>query len=236
MSRRIEGGVSPQLNTNISSSTSTAAQAQSIPSVREQMVDALFRRTKPRSLDEEAFPELAEVLAMLRRFARKLAVMAGDDEGDYRVTLVESGIAMVDEHGEIGFGAGFLASQRDRRELLIGVLAHEIGHRPKRWAEYKVRRELDVEELQALCRHEETRADIFSGKGLAELSLSCDPLCNFLLATETATPHPEYHPADVRAEVIRDAHAGRAYRVENRRKLFPEFDRARSVKNNLGEY
>lgn len=235
MSGRIQGGGPPQLNTNISSSTSTAAQAEQIPSVREQMVDALFRRTRPRSLNEKDFPELAELLAMLRRYAMKLAVMAGDAEDDYRITLAESGIAMIDEHGEICFGADFLLHHQEEQELLIGVLAHEIGHRPKRWAEYKVRKQLGVEEMQTLCRHEETRADIFSGKGLAELQLSCEALCAYLL-DHAASPHPEYHPAEVRAEVIRDAHAGRAYRVENRRKLFPEFDRANSAKNNLGEY
>ena len=46
----------------------------------------------------------------------------------------------------------------------------------------------------------------------------------------------EYFDAKTRGEVIRDAHAGRAYRTDNRKKLFPEFDRMTSPKGHLGEF
>ena len=142
---------------------------------------------------------------------------------------------MIDEDGLIYMGAGFLEACKDNPEVLIGVLAHEIGHRPKRWREYDTRRQLTREELEALCREEETRADIFAGKALAEMNLSCEPLAEFLAEVQQK-PHPEYFDAKTRGEVIRDAHAGRAYRSDNRKKLFPEFDRMTSPKGHLGEF
>lgn len=235
MSRRIEGGLSARLNSNAATSSSSAGQAAETPLVGDQMVSALFGRQRPPILDEDEFPELAAMVRMLNRYRRKLAVMAGDDEDDYVVVLADGTLAMIDELGTIYFGAGFILQCKDVPEILVGALAHEIGHRPKRWIEYRVRKRLSVDEMHALCRHEETRADIFAGKGLAELGLACEPLCQYLLRY-AASPHPDYHPAEVRADVIRDSHAGRAYRVAARRKLFPEFDKVASPKNNLGEY
>jgi hypothetical protein len=165
----------------------------------------------------------------------KLARMAGDKEEDYLLALADGTIAMIDERGVIYVGAGFVAAFKRQLEVLIGAIAHEIGHRPKRWTEYQSRRQLSVKEIEYICRHEETRADIFAGKALAELGMECEPLCQFL-ARVADKPHREYFPADVRAQVIRDAHAGRTYRVENRRKIFPGFDRMTRPKGDLGEF
>ncbi len=72
-------------------------------------------------------------------------------------------------------------------------------------------------------------------KALAEMGMSCEPLASFLEDIEDK-PHPEYFPAEVRGEVIRDAHAGRAYRAKNRRSMFPGMERMTSAKGHLGEY
>ncbi|MEL6338762.1 MAG: hypothetical protein AAFQ65_02575 [Myxococcota bacterium] len=235
MAGRIEGGISPRLDPRADSPSSAAGQAADVPRVGDQMVHALFGRQQPPVLDPDSHPILAALIRMLNRYRKKLAVMAGDDSDDYVVVLADGTLAMIDELGTIYFGAGFLMQCKDVPEILVGALAHEIGHRPKRWVEYRVRKKLTPDEIHALCRHEETRADIFAGKGLAELGMECEPLCQFLLRFGQ-NPHPDYHPAEVRAAVIRDAYSSRAYRVQNRRKLFPEFDKAFSPKNDLGEY
>ena len=234
MSKRIEGGLSSQLNP-FGPQWSTQKSAEQVPQVGAQIQQALFGRAKPPLLDPAQFPQLAEQLRLLNRYKKKLAAMAGDEDDDYEVVLAEGTIAQIDENGTIYVGARFLAAFSDKPEVLVGVLAHEVGHRPKRWGEYRVRRQLTHEELSALCRHEETRADLFAGKALAEMDLDAEPLVEFLERIEQG-PHPEYFPAKVRAEIIRDAHAGRAYGRESRRKLFPEFDRMRSPKGHLGEY
>jgi hypothetical protein len=230
---RIEGGSSPRLHSE--SPQVGAKESGRAAEIGNQIQQALFSRPAPLVLDPARFPELAAMLQQLRNYKKKLAVMAGDKDEDYELNLAEGEIAMIDGEGRIFLGRKFLAAFKDTPEVVVGALAHEIGHRPKRWSEYRTERQLTRAELDELCRHEETRADIFAGKALAEMGLTCEPLVGFLAAVEEG-PHPQYFPAKVRAEVIRDAHAGRTYRAENRRKIFPEFDRMTAPKGHLGEY
>lgn len=233
MSTRIEGRLSTALNPF--GPDWATGQAAPAPSIGRQVQSALFGRPKPPLLDPARFPELAAELAKLHKAKRKIATMAGDKDEDYLLALADGTLAMIDEFGVIYLGAGFVAAFAHQPEVLVGALAHEIGHRPKRWDRYQGDKQLTREQMQAICRHEETRADIFAGKALAELGLACEPLIAFLERIEVG-PHPEYFPAAVRGEVIRDAHAGRAYRADARRKLFPEFDRMTAPKGHLGEY
>ena len=230
----IDSAVSTQLNP-FGPQWPQAKQTGETASIGQQVQAALFGRTKPPVLDPALFPGLAYALKKLFALKKKLATMAGDEENDYQIVLADGTIGMIDAEGVIYIGAGFLAAYGDNDAVLAGVLAHEIGHRPKRWHEYQERRELTKRDLEELCRYEETRADIFSGKALAELQLSSEPLVEFLQKVADK-PHPDYFPADVRAEVIRDAHAGREYRVKSRKKLFSEFDRMTSPKGHLGDY
>ena len=234
MSRPVDGGLSTRLNP-FGPQWPNAKGTDQAPTVGSQVKQVLFGRLKPAVLDPALFPMIAEQLKLLRKYKKKLAVMAGDEEGDYDIQLCEGTVAMIDEEGTIFVGRGFLQACKDHDEVLVGVLAHEVGHRPKRWNQYETRRQLTYDELKMLCRHEETRADIFAGKALAEMGMDAEPLCEFLQAVEDG-PHPEYFPAEVRGEVIRDAHAGRTYRADNRRKMFPGFDRMTSPKGHLGEY
>ncbi len=213
------------------------AQAKSAekPQVGKQVQQALFGKARPPLLDPAKFPQLGEQLKLLAKYKKKLAEMAGDEDDDYRLALADGTIAMIDQEGTIFVGAGFLQACGDQAEVMVGVLAHEIGHRPKRWNAYRTRRQLSREELETLCRHEETRADIFAGKALAEMEMDWEPLAAFLLRIQDK-PHPEYFDAQTRAEVVRDAHEGRAYRTKARRALFPEYHRMKSPKGHLGEY
>jgi len=229
---RIDGGLSTQLNPF--GPDWSAGKVGEAPAVGQQVQQALFGRAKPPLLDPARFPELAAMMSQLYKVKKKLAAMAGDKDEDYLIALADGALAMIDEYGVIYVGAGFMAAHLDAPEVLVGALAHEIGHRPKRWNEYKTQRRLTREELLALCRHEETRADIFAGKALAELELDCQPLIDFLARIEDG-PHPEYFPAAVRGEVIREAYEARRYRALARKKLFPELDRMTSPKGHLGE-
>ena len=237
MSNRIEGGAGPSLHPSFQQPSISGRTAAEVPSVGQQVQQALFNRPRPVVLDPAQFPMLAEQMRLLAKFKKKLAQLAGDDDDDYSLNLADGTIAQIDEQGNIFVGAQFLADNKDKPELLIGVLAHEIGHRPKRWKNYRVRRELTKDDLEALCRHEETRADLFSGKALAEMDMACEPVIEFLLRHGAdANPHPEYFPAEVRASVIRDAHTSRRYARESRKKLFPDYERFHAPKGHLGEF
>lgn len=201
-------------------------------SVGEQVTDNLFGKKKPRVLDPDD-PDTAALMARLHAFRKKLAGLAGDKDGDYDLTLAEGTIAMIDEDGLIYVGKQFLLDNSSQVDLQVGVLAHEIGHRPKRWREYRQSAPVSQEETEDLCRLEETRADYFAGYALAQLGLQCEPLCRFLAEIEDE-PHPEYFPAPLRAVTIRDGFEHGQRRAANLQKFFPEFARMRSAKGDLG--
>jgi hypothetical protein len=199
--------------------------------VGDAVQDNLFGKPKPRRLDLD--PESAALMARLHAFRKKLARLAGDREDDYDLTLASGTIASIDRNGLIYVGRDFLFSWAHEPDAQVGVIAHEIGHRPKRWAEYRQDAPRTREEMEDLCRLEETRADYFCGWSMAQLGLTVEPVCQFLSAVATH-PHPEYFPADVRVETIREAFGAGERKVKNMRKFFPELARLTSAKEDLG--
>lgn len=212
-------------------------QPEAIKSVGEQIQESLFSRPAPMLLEPSAYPELMQMLVVLNTYRRKLAMMIGDRDQDYSFALAQDTIAAIDERGIIFLGAQFLLSHKNNLDVVVGAIAHEIGHRPKRMRQLARQdtRELTVPEKQALLLHEEIRADSFAGRGLAELGFSCEPLIEFLRQV-SVHPHPEYLGVEQRAEVIRAGFTGRQMRAESRRKLFPDFDRHTAPRMHLGEY
>jgi hypothetical protein len=234
---RIQSGISTHLH---SSHAAHASSSQQAAPLGDQIQTMIFGHPKPPVLDVAFFSHLIPVLRKLNTFKRKIAHLAGDNDDDYTLVLADSTIAMVDQEGHIYVGARFLETYAHSEEgwaVLVGALAHEIGHRPKLWGSerYQVKRHLTEAQKQAICRHEETRADIFAGKALAECGLSAQPVCDFLKQIQK-TPHPSYFPANVRASVIQEAHEGRAYRMEKRHQYFPSLERGTSAKRHLGEF
>ncbi len=200
--------------------------------IGEQVQGNLFGKPKPRVLDDDD-ADTAALMGRLHAYRKKLARLAGDDEDDYDLVLADGTIAMIDDAGLIYVGKGFLLELSAQLEVQVGVLAHEIGHRPKRWSEYKQERPLNKADLDRLCRVEETRADYFAGRALAELGMSPDPLVRFLEAI-SAHPHPQYFPAHIRAEAIREGHADGKRKANARRRFFPELARMTDAKGDLG--
>jgi hypothetical protein len=98
----------------------------------------------------------------------------------------------------------------------------------------KKKQNLSKDQLYVMCKEEETKADYFAGRALAELGLPCQPLINFLMHVEEG-PHPEYFPARMRGDVIKEAHGQGAFRAKARKAMFPEMDRHTSARNHLGE-
>lgn len=202
-------------------------------SVGEQVQDSLFGRPKPRLLDPDDV-ECAHLMARLHPFRKRLARLAGDEPDDYALRLVEGTIAAIDKDGQIYVGKTFLLTFAEALDVQVGVLAHEIGHRPRRWAEYHAQAPQSRDELEDLCRLEETRADYFAGYALAQLGRACQPLCDFLAHIQQH-PHPEYFSAELRARTIQEAYASGRRLEQNVRKFFPELARMTSALGDLGE-
>ncbi len=205
-------------------------QAQSLG---DQVQDSLFGRPKPPVLDEDDV-EISALMARLHVYRKKLARLVGDAESDYDLCLSAGTIAAIDGEGMIYVGREFLLGKAEEVDTQVGVIAHEIGHRPKRWNEYREARPQTQAELADLCRLEETRADYFAGHALAQLGFECEPLCAFLIGMQVH-PHPEYFSADLRAKTIREAHAAGLRKKTNLKKFFPELARMTSASGDLGD-
>ena len=207
------------------------ASSSSSEFVGGQVEERLFGRGRP----ELAEPDetTAALLARLDGYRKKLARLAGDAETDYWLQLAAGLIAAIDIAGCIYVGRTFLLRTADRLALQVGVLAHEIGHRPRRWLEYRSAAPLSARELEDLCRLEETRADYFAGFALAQLEMPAEPLCDYLSEIQ-AHPHPEYFSAPLRAVTIREGHEAGRRRQSNLQKFFPELHRATSANGDLG--
>lgn len=227
------GGISTQINHTPAATTSGPNQA---PTVDKQVTQALFGRAPPPILDPARFPELARMLLKLNRFRNKFSTLSGEDEDKFHLLLADSETAHVDGEGNIYLGAGFLRRNAAQPEVILGALAHEIGHRPFKWKGRKgsAQQHLSVAELNELCQIEETGADLFAGEALAELGLSCEPLIQYLAAQEEG-PHPRYLPALDRGAIIREAHARRGAVVKQRKQIFPNFDRYKGARGYISK-
>jgi hypothetical protein len=209
-----------------------AKGAEKLDSLGHQIQDELFGKKKPRELDPDDV-DCAALLARLHAYRKRIARLAGDDEDDYTLALADGTIASIDASGKIYVGKQFLLSTSGVLDLQVGVIAHEIGHRPKRWDEYRAERPQTRAELHELCRLEETYADFFAGRALAELGMQCEPVCAFLLELEEG-PHPEYFPAKLRGDVIREGFVDGKRKSDLRKKMFPALAKRVNPKLDLG--
>jgi hypothetical protein len=201
-------------------------------SLGDQVQDSLFGKKKPPVLDPDD-AECARWMARLEPYRKKLARMAGDREDDYRLLLADGTIAMIDREGTIYVGKTFLLESAAQLALQVGVLAHEIGHRPKRWIEYRSAAPRSREEMEDLCKLEETRADFFSGFALAQLRMSCEPLCAFLTRLPDH-PHPEYFSPSLRAKTIREGFQVGKGQADGLKRTFPDAARMMLPEYDLG--
>jgi hypothetical protein len=228
MSKRIPGGGVTQNPFG----PQWVGQKPNAESVGEQVQSQLFGSKKPQPISSDD-PLIDRLMGELHAFRKKLAGLVGDEPADYDLQLARGTIAMIDDQGLIYIGREFLMQNAQQRDVRVGVLAHEIGHRPKRWREYLKEPPVDKSQMEELCRFEETRADWFSGYALAQLGMDYEPLCRFLETVQTL-PHPEYFPAELRAKTIKEAFDSGTRRSQSLKKFFPELARARGIKGDLG--
>jgi hypothetical protein len=185
----------------------------------------LFGSVTPKPIDISRFPQLMEALRWLNRQKTKIASVFSDAEKDYEIGACEGELACVDAEGRVFIGEKLLARVASDPELVAGVLAHEIGHRPKTWKRHnKAARDMNRAQLAALARDEEGKADYNAGRALAALQMSADPLCAYLQAHGHFEKQPEnYHSVDVRIATIRAGYASQAARRATSKKLFGGF-------------
>jgi len=175
----------------------------------------LFGKQAPRKLDKKKHPKLGKKLKKASALLDRIAEDVGRREGELALELCEGENACISRDGEVMLGVELLEKHGDDDPLLIAVLGHEVGHQPWTWPEGDLSH-LSKKALNALYRAEEAKADRFAGRVCAELDVSPDAVCEFLLAHqrfETKVPQ-DYDPAEVRVATILDA-----YKRRKRRRL-----------------
>ena len=213
-----------------------AGQAQETPSsLQGQLERELFGKRKP---PREVAPDSADMearLAWLSAWTKKLARFAGDADDTYSVRLAQDTIAMIDAKGVIFMGLGFLKAHADHDDVVLGVLAHEVGHRPTRWAQLRATAPQSADDVARLSRLEETRADHFAGRAMAAFARSVEPMCALLMSLDAPGQNGmhDYFPATVRCEVIREGFEDGHRQDALKRSMFPELAKL-SGKHDLG--
>ena len=173
----------------------------------------LFGKRPPKLVDRRKHPKLKKSLSQLEDLSEHVALLLGrSSEREFNLELCEGDNACISRDGQIAFGVEFLEEHQDDHDLLLGVLAHEIGHQPWSWPGGDLSA-LSRAQLDQLYRDEEAKADRFAGRALAELGGRPDSLERFLSAHAAGFEEGQsnqYYPAAVRIEQIRGAFERRA--------------------------
>lgn len=182
----------------------------------DPMVVLLFGKRPSKRVDRRKYPKLRKAMRKLEYVRDEIAERMGVPPKAFELELCEGNSAWVGRDGTIGIGVEFLEENEDDDELLVAVLAHEMGHQPWTWPTEDISG-LKRSEREHLHREEEAKADRFAGRMLAELSVSPEAVCRYLQqheAFEKGNPSQEYYPAEVRARMIRESHGRRRRVVE----------------------
>lgn len=196
-----------------STSTSTGRSASLPRSVGQppQSLDVvLFGKRAPRLVDPRRYPHLKKAMRKLAMAKDQLADVLGVSENTFCLALAEGDNASINRDGQIAFGFELLEKHERDDALLVAVMAHEIGHQPWKWPKGDLSH-LTKKAIDLISREEEARADRFAGRALADLAVSIDPICDFLLAHGRFEKHPpaDYYPAQERVSMIQVAFAKR---------------------------
>ncbi len=199
------------LGPGLQTHTTLAGQTpfQPSPIAAHPMAVLLFGKRPPRRLDARRYPGLKRALRKMRAIAGEVAELVGRSDEDFPLSLCEGENAAISRDGELFIGAELLEEHERDSDLLLGILGHEIGHRPWTWPTSLGR--LTRAQLDALYREEEAKADRFAGRVLAELGGDPGSICDFLRsrASFEARKATDYYPPEVRVKMIRDAYARR---------------------------
>jgi hypothetical protein len=231
------GAVRTQIQTNIQQPQIQSSPQQ--PNIADKVEQNIFGFPTPNLVDPAGFPELSELLNILMNYRTKITHFAGEPDNTYCFRLAEGIAAAVNQDCIIFLGVGFLSQYKNSIPLLVGAIAHEIGHQPKKLRKKEkialaaLKGQYTIERINAICREEEALADHFAGLALAELELSPEPLIHFL--AQNQTPHPRYLDAEARGEIILAAYQQQSRRGQILRKHFPKYAQSRDSRLYLGE-
>jgi hypothetical protein len=205
----------PSTSTTLGGSASQSSVVQPHP-----LSVLLFGRRPPRWIDPRKSKKQMRALRKLAYLKDQIVELMGEATEDFSIGLCEGSNASISKDGQIAIGVGLLQQQdaKTQDDLLVAVLAHELGHPPKSWPQAELQG-LPAWKVFELHRELEAKADRFAGRILADLDASPDAVCEFLLRHqrfESGKLPRDYYPAEMRAQMIRDAYRARQRRLSRR--------------------
>ena len=209
---KVESLRSGSTSTNLAGSQSTILR----PPSPHPLNVLLFGKRPPKLVDRRKHPKLKKALRKLEALKEEIAMeILGEPEGRLSLELCEGSNASISRDGQIAFGVELLEEHQKDDDLLVAVIGHEIGHQPWTWPKGDFSR-LTKAQLDAIYREEESKADRFAGRVLAELGADPTSICDFLIAAQRfeARRPTDYYPAEVRAEIIQQAFRRRRRHLE----------------------
>ncbi len=210
-------------SSNIGTSTQLGGGGQTVftpPPGMHPMSVLLFGRRRPKLVDRRKHPKLGRKLQKLEYVKDQISEMLGRTGEELSLGLCEGKNAFISRDGHISFGVELLERHGSDDDLMVALLGHEIGHQPWTWPEQLDPRGMTKAKLDAIYREEEAKADRFAGLVLAELGAKPDALIEFLRAHEAfeAVKPSDYYPADVRAQILRNAFQRRGRALDLRKR------------------
>lgn len=224
--------------TSIATSTGTAMGGQT-PFIGgaaqpHPMSVLLFGKRPAPLVDRRKYPRLSKAMRKLAALKGQIGEMLGKGDEDLSMDLAQGNNASIGRDGQIRFGVELLEEKKEDDDFLVAVLGHEIGHQPWTWPNFDLSG-MTKKQLDAMYREEEAKADRFAGFVLAELGADPDSICEFLISAERFEAHKptDYYPAEVRAEIIRDAYSRRVRALKRPKLVLPGMAAPRSRARDL---
>jgi hypothetical protein len=183
----------------------------------------LFGKKPPKLLDRRRYPTLKKAMRKLDALKDQVAEIMGQSPAELAVELAEGQNASISREGRIFVGIGLLQRHEQDDDFWVAVMGHEIGHAPWTWPKGNLGN-LTKAQLDHLYREEKAKADRFAGRVLAELGADPESVIRFLVKAEQFEGHTpsDYYPAQVRAEIIRQAYQHRRRVRADAGSMFPE--------------
>lgn len=182
----------------------------------------LFGKRAPRFVDRRKYGKHKKGLRLLTDMKDHIALLLGRRETDFEMALCEGDNAFISRDGQIAFGVELLEAHAGEDDLLLGILGHEMGHQPWTWPSTDLSH-LSPNQLKALYREEEAKADRFAGRVLADLGGNPRPMLDFLNHSahgfEQAQESSDYYPVAQRIDMIQKSFERRQRLLKNAHKL-----------------
>lgn len=186
--------------------------------------------TPPKMVPMEELGVLASLFAKGGKVSRLKRRLNKLKNKKCKVVPATGTIACIDDNDLVYVGVEFLEAilnEEDGEAILAGVLSHEWGHACAERPDPEKVQQMNWNEIFAERRAHEAFADEMSGKLLALLGYSPDPLIRFLTSKKD-THNLKYHEQTVRADLIR-----KGFQQESRKKdLAKEIFKTDTYQNN----